>query len=70
MLPEVMEQMKKGNNPNPREVPGMYCATGTTMCDDLNYDKLCNCPACPIYQENNLAEGEPGGYYCKKGEAK
>lgn len=47
----------------------MYCASGTTMCDDLNYDRLCNCPACMIYQENNLAEGEPGGYFCKKGEA-
>lgn len=67
MMPEMM---KKGEMPDPKKFTGLYCATGTTMCGDLDYDKMCNCPSCPIYQENNLSSGEPGGYYCKNGEAK
>jgi hypothetical protein len=70
MMPQMMEEMKKGNMPNPKEVPGMYCASGTTMCEDLDYDKMCNCINCPVYAENNLSEGDPDSYFCKKGEAK
>jgi hypothetical protein len=60
--PELIE---KGKMPDPKEFPGLYCATSTTPCDDLNYDEMCNCVNCPIYEEEDLGEGEPGSYYCK-----
>lgn len=67
MLPQILEDMKKGNMPNPREIPGIYCATGTTLCQDLNSDEECNCVNCEIYKGYNLAEKEPGQYYCANG---
>lgn len=70
MLPEIIEGMKKGNMPNPKEIPGIYCGTGTTMCDDLDFDKSCNCVNCEIYQGNQLNQREPGEHYCKNGKTK
>ncbi|BBL62089.1 MAG: DUF2769 domain-containing protein [Methanobrevibacter arboriphilus] len=67
MLPQIIEEMNKGNMPNPKEIPGIYCATGTTLCKDLNYDETCNCINCQIYFENKLNEKEPGQYYCQNG---
>jgi hypothetical protein len=54
----------------PEEVPKMYCATGKTKCNDLYFHEECQCPKCPIWEENNLASGEPMNYFCKDGEAK
>jgi hypothetical protein len=70
MLPQILEEMEKGNMPNPKEIPGMYCATGTTMCNDLNYGKECNCINCEIYSTNELNQSEPGEQYCRNGKTK
>ncbi len=60
---------EKGVKPEPKDLKpiGMYCAqaVGTTSCDDLDEDKGCICPSCPLWSENDLQET----YYCFKEEA-
>lgn len=67
MISQIIEEMEKGNMPNPREIPGIYCGTGTTLCNDLDPDKTCNCINCEIYHDNKLDQRQPGEYYCKNG---
>lgn len=57
----------KGNEtlPAPERLGGLYCATGKTICDDVNFVNLCNCPACLVWSENGLASN----HYCKLGGA-
>jgi hypothetical protein len=55
--------------PNPKGVPGLYCATGKATCTDLDPNKMCQCPNCEIFKEYNLGQGEPGGYFCQNGTA-
>ena len=56
--------------PNPEDVPGMYCVSGKTECDDFNPEGACQCPKCEVWKEYNLSEGEPAGYFCQNGKAK
>ena len=51
--------------PTPDDVPGLYCATGTAVCTDLNFAELCICAECPVFTENNLG----GWKYCENGSA-
>lgn len=67
---KMLQESMRGMSPEPSDVPGMYCATGTATCSDLNPNKMCNCPNCDVFKENNLAQGEPGAYFCKNGAAK
>jgi hypothetical protein len=67
---KMLQESMRGMSPEPSDVPGMYCATGTATCSDLDPNKICNCPNCDVFKENNLAQGEPGGYFCQKGSAK
>ena len=67
---KMLQESMRGMSPEPSDVPGMYCATGTAACNDLNSHKLCNCPNCEVFKENNLAQAEPGAYYCQRGSAK
>lgn len=63
-------QSHKEPMPNPEDVPGLYCSTGKATCEGLDPTKMCQCSKCEIWKEHNLSEGEPGGYYCAKGEAR
>lgn len=67
---KMEEFIEKGEMPNPNDIPGVYCATEITECGDLDYEKICMCASCPVWQENNLANGMPMGYYCRDGSAK
>lgn len=67
---KMLQESMRGMSPEPSEVPGVYCATGIATCSDLDPNKMCNCPNCDVFKENNLAKGEPGGYFCQKGIAK
>ncbi len=67
---KLLQESMRGMSPEPSDVPGVYCATGIATCGDLDPDKPCNCPNCDVFKENNLAQGEPGGYFCKNGMAK
>lgn len=67
---KMLQESMKGMSPEPSDVPGVYCATGIATCSDLDPNKMCNCPNCDVFKENNLAQGEPGGYFCQNGKAK
>ncbi len=67
---KMLQESMRGMSPEPSDVPGVYCATGTAACSDLDPSKMCNCPNCDVFKENNLAQREPGEYFCQKGAAK
>ncbi len=67
---KMLQESMTGMNPEPSDVPRVYCATGTATCGDLDPSKLCNCSNCEIFKENNLGEGKPGGYFCQNGKAR
>jgi hypothetical protein len=54
---------------NRAEIPGLYCATGTATCFDLDPKQSCLCGGCPIFSEYSLAGLKPVGYYCRDGSA-
>lgn len=51
----------------PRIVPGVYCSAevGRSECTDLDGDKACLCPACPVFFNTGLT----GNYYCMQAQA-
>lgn len=49
----------------PERLGGLYCSTGKTICTDVDFVKLCNCPACLVWSENDLISN----HYCKLGSA-
>jgi len=67
---KMLQESMRGMSPEPSDVPGVYCATGTATCSDLDPSKMCNCPNCDVFKENNLEQGEPKGYFCQKGNVK
>jgi hypothetical protein len=52
--------------PPPERLGGLYCATGQSICDDLVVTNLCNCSACLVWSEHELASN----HYCSAGSAK
>lgn len=64
MLKEMMK-IEKEIMPEPENIPEMYCATGITTCSDLDTNKICNCPNCDVWKENNLTRGEKTSYFCR-----
>ena len=67
---KMLQESMRGMSPEPSDVPGMYCTTGTAACNDLDPAKMCNCPNCEVFKENKLAQKEPGAYFCQKGATK
>ncbi len=60
-----------GKSPLKREdIPGLYCASGTATCKDLDPKQACICATCPVWAELKLASGKPQGYFCRDGAAK
>jgi hypothetical protein len=54
----------------PKEIPGLYCSSGTSSCGDLNYRNACICGTCAIFNEDyDLAADGPAGFFCKGGSA-
>jgi len=51
--------------PSPERLGGLYCSTGKTICSDVTFVNLCNCPACLVWGEHALA----GNHYCQQGSA-
>ena len=51
--------------PEPTQLGGLYCSTGSAICDDLALTNLCNCPGCLVWAENELASN----HYCAHGSA-
>lgn len=69
-LNDILQKIKANEIPEPQDVPALYCATSKTICEDMDYSKMCQCNDCPIWDEYGLLEGEPMGYYCRDGEAR
>ena len=61
---------QSGESPGKDDVPGVYCSTGKAICEGLDPTQMCQCGKCEVWKEYKLGEGEPGGYYCAKGEAR
>ncbi len=65
----IKEALK--HNPLKAEaVPGLYCASGTAFCSDINPEKACICPGCPVYVQYKLKSAQPVLYFCRDGSAK
>jgi Protein of unknown function (DUF2769) len=66
---EGMETLDYGKGakalPPPERLGGLYCSTGQTICTDVKFMNLCNCPACLVWGENHLASN----HYCLQGSA-
>lgn len=68
---EQLEKVQKINGmPNPEEVPGIYCISGKTTCEDFNQEGMCQCSKCELWKEYNLGAEEPGGYFCARGKSR
>jgi len=52
------------------DIPGVYCASGTATCEDINTNQSCQCGSCAVFAEFKLAGGKPVGYYCRDGSAR
>lgn len=52
------------------EIPGVYCATGTATCKDLDPKQKCLCGGCVVFSSNGLDKGLPTSYFCRDGFAK
>lgn len=68
-LKEAMENISGEKIPNPEEVPGVYCSTGKSVCQDLNPDRRCICYSCDVWKEYDLEGGRPSQYFCQNGKA-
>ncbi len=66
---KAMEQIPRGEVPNPEDIPGIYCSTGKATCQDLNPDKQCICNTCDVWKGYNLGEGKTSQYFCQNGRA-
>lgn len=66
---KMLQISMRGMSPEPSEFPGMYCANGKAVCNDLDQNKMCNCINCDVWKENNLDSGQNQSYFCKKGKA-
>lgn len=56
--------------PQPRSVSGVYCSSGETPCNDLDFSKICTCPVCEIFNGYNLRRNDPDfieGFFCGEG---
>jgi len=67
-IQEIM-QSEEEMMPQPRDLPGMYCANGKAICIDIDTTKNCICSDCTIYKEYNLENADPTFHYCKDGKA-
>ncbi|MGB9131778.1 MAG: DUF2769 domain-containing protein [Methanosarcina sp.] len=58
-----------GAGPEPKEVPGIYCSTGSATCIDLNPNQQCICKTCAVWEEYDLENAKPMMYFCNIGRA-
>ena len=66
---KMLQISMKGMSPEPSDFPGMYCTNGKAVCDDLDWNKECNCVNCDVWKENKLESEKPNKYFCQNGKA-
>lgn len=68
-LKKEMEILPADENPEPDDVPGVYCSTSRATCEDLNPGRQCICNTCDVWKEYLLEKGKPSLYFCQNGPA-
>lgn len=66
---EIAYSSESGMYFEPDRVPGLYCATGKSPCKDMKTSANCICEKCPIWNENELYQYDPGQFFCIKGKS-
>ena len=66
---QAMENLPAGEIPNPENVPGVYCSEGKARCQDLDFDRQCNCDSCDVWKEYDLKNANPNNHFCQHGRA-
>lgn len=61
---QEMRKIEKNIVPKPENIPGMYCITGITTCNDFKIKETCNCSNCNIFKENLDIENSIG-HFCR-----
>jgi hypothetical protein len=51
------------------DVPGLHCATGRAICQDLNFEEKCLCVQCQIWEDHHLENNKPLGSFCQDGKS-
>ena len=64
-MQQASQSLEHHEMPDPKVLPGLYCATGTATCGDLKPTERCFCPECLVWGENVL----PANHYCAQGSA-
>ncbi len=59
---------EKGEVPESKKVPGVYCSTGEATCI-LNPNNQCICKTCAVWAEYGLENAKPMMYFCNIGKA-
>lgn len=62
---QIEDIQKESRMPDPKRMPGIYCAVGKSACSDLSERKMCLCPACSVAINGDLKNS----YYCLRGAA-
>jgi len=61
----VSATLATADPPAASDLPGMYCANGRAICDDIDFSGMCQCMSCAVYAENSLDQWK----YCQRGSA-
>ena len=70
-LPNLQEALTSEDMPEPKDIPGFYCSGGDSTCKrELDFNPMCICANCENWNEYDLAEGMPAGYFCRDGKAR
>lgn len=67
-LEEIIKSEEK-KLPKPEEMAKLYCSGGRTSCKDTDFEQMCICGQCPVWDEYGLANARPTMYYCRDGKA-
>jgi hypothetical protein len=65
--PKLQAAIKSGKPARPDEIPVVYCNSGHATCNDLELDRSCICPTCPVYKEYGLSRSKPVMHFCRDG---
>jgi hypothetical protein len=66
---KMLQISMKGMSPEPSDFPGMYCANGKAVCDDLDVHKKCQCINCEVWKKYELNSKKPDLNFCQNGKA-
>ena len=48
-----------------KDIPGLYCVTGSATCQDIDTTLKCVCETCVIAADYGLSQGSRAGHFCR-----